>query len=59
MKTDGTRPGNGVFIANVLPPMTRLEDPRLTGVPDIVTAGPLSNTAVPAKLKPVGLAVKA
>ncbi len=59
MKTDGTRPVYGVFIANVLPPMTRLEDPRLTDVPGIVTAEPSSNTTVPAKLKPVGLAVKA
>ena len=59
MKAGGTRLEVGVCIANVLPPITRLENPRLTRVPDIVTAGPPSDTAVPAKLKPVGLAVKA
>lgn len=59
VKTGGIRLAVPICTANVLPPITRLEDARLTGVPDIVTAGPPSDTDVPAKLKPVGLAVKA
>lgn len=59
VKTGGTRLAVPICTANVLPPIMRLEDAILTGVPDIITAEPPSDTAVPAKLKPVELAVKA
>ena len=44
---------------NVSVPITRLpEEPRETGVPDMVTGGPPGFIVVPARTNPVGLAVK-
>lgn len=42
----------------VLVPMTRPDEPREMGVPEIVTAGCPGRMEVPAMLKPVGFAVK-
>ena len=42
----------------VLLPISRAEDPRLTGVPDIVTPGSPGDRLMLMMAKPAGLAVK-